>query len=92
LPSEVLVQLRDMAKPVADSGKASGEQVMSVIAALCRGRFLTAQQLAGLLNRSTEGLRKRFLTPMTREGKLQLRYPQAPNRPDQAYMAVDKNP
>lgn len=90
LPSEVLVQLRDMAKPVADSGKASGEQVMSVIAALCRGRFLTAQQMAGLLNRNTEGLRKRFLTPMTREGKLQLRYPESPNRPDQAYTTVDE--
>src|SRR3989344_2876203 len=93
LPDEVLVQLRSIAKPVADSGKAaSREQVMSVIAALCRGRFLTAQQLADLLNRSTEGLRKRYLTPMTREGKLQLRYPQAPNRPDQAYTVAHDNP
>lgn len=92
LPDNVLVQLRDMAKPVADSGKASGEQVMSVIAGLCRGRFLTAEQLANLLNRSTEGLRKRYLTPMTREGKLQLRYPQAPTRPDQAYTTAHENP
>lgn len=92
LPEEVRTQLRDIAKPVADRGKADGEQVMSVISALCRERFLTAQQLADLLNRSTEGLRKRYLTPMTRDGKLQLRYPQAPNRPDQAYTAADENP
>ena len=92
LLEEVRTQLRDIAKPVADSGKAGGEQVMSVISALCRGRFLTAQQLADLLNRSTEELRKRYLTPMTRDGKLQLRYPQAPNRPDQAYTAADENP
>ena len=92
LPEEVRTQLRDIAKPVADSGKAGGEQVMSVISALYRGRFLTAQQLADLLSRSTEGLRKRYLTPMTRDGKLQLRYPQAPNRPDQAYTAADENP
>ena len=92
LPEEVRTQLRDIAKPVADSGKAGGEQVMSVISALYRGRFLTAQQLADLLNRSTEELRKRYLTPMTRDGKLQLRYPQAPNRPDQAYTAADENP
>lgn len=89
LPSNMLGELRDMAKPVADSGKASGELIMSVIAALCRGRYLTAQQMAGLLNRNTEGLRKRFLTPMTREGKLHLRYPESPNRPDQAYTTVD---
>ena len=51
---------------------------------------LTAQQLADLLNRSAEGLRKRYLAPMVRAGKLQLRYPQAPNRPDQAYTTADK--
>lgn len=92
LPDEVLIQLHELARPVADSGKSSAEQVISVIAALCRERFLTAQQLADLLNRSTEGLRKRFLTPMTREGSLRLRYPQTPNRPDQAYTSADENP
>ena len=93
LSEDELSQLRSIASPVAGSGKASsGDQVMSVVSALCRGRFLTAQQLADLLNRSAEGLRKRYLTPMTRDGKLQLRYPQTPNRPDQAYTAVDENP
>jgi ATP-dependent DNA helicase RecG len=92
LSEDELGQLRSIATPVAGSGKASSGDVMSVISALCRGRFLTAQQLVDLLNRSAEGLRKRYLTPMTRDGKLQLRYPQTPNRPDQAYTAVDENP
>jgi len=61
----------------------------SVIAELCRNRFLTAQQLATVLNRSAEGLRKRFLTPMAREHELRLRYPNSLNRPDQAYTTAE---
>ena len=89
LPDEILTQLRKLAGPVTNRGKVGGEEMASVITALCRGRFLTAEQLAGILGRSAEGLRKRFLTPMTREGKLRLRYPQAPNQPNQAYTAAE---
>ena len=89
LPDEILTQLRKLAGPVTNRGKVGGEEMASVITALCRGRFLTTEQLAGILGRSAEGLRKRFLTPMTREGKLRLRYPQAPNQPNQAYTAAE---
>ena len=89
LPDEILTQLRKLAGPVTNRGKVGGEEMASVITALCRGRFLTAEQLVGILGRSAEGLRKRFLTPMTREGKLRLRYPQAPNQPNQAYAAAE---
>ena len=89
LPDEILTQLRKLAGPVTNRGKVGGEEMASVITALCRGRFLTAEQLAGILGRSAEGLRKRFLTPMTREGKLRLRYPQAPNQPNQAYTTAE---
>ena len=58
------------------------------IAALCTSRFLTLKQLAELLGRNDEHLRNAYLAPMVSEGLLELRYPAATNRPDQAYTAA----
>lgn len=59
--------------------------VRATILQLCTGRFLTASLLGQLLDRSHVGLRTRYLYPMVREGLLLQKYPQATNRPDQAY-------
>jgi len=50
---------------------------------------LTRNQLSELLDRNPDGLRSRFLTPMVAHGRLRLRYPDKPNRADQAYTAGD---
>ena len=42
------------------------------------------------MNRSAAALRGRFLKPLVQEGLLHLRYPDKPNRPDQAYTATDQ--
>jgi hypothetical protein len=64
--------------------------VRTVIATLSHGRFLTTESLARLLDRNADRLRKRYLTPTVQEGLLRLRYPESPNRPDQAYTAPDE--
>ena len=84
--------LRSVAEAVAGKGKAPVPEVRGVILLLCRGRYLTADALAELLNRTAPNLRNRYLTPMVEEGLLRLRNPETPNRPYQAYTAVDKNP
>lgn len=61
-----------------------------IILELCRGHFLTATDLAELMNRNAEGLRSRFLTPLVEEGLLIRKYPTEPNRPDQAYMTKEQ--
>jgi ATP-dependent DNA helicase RecG len=61
-----------------------------VVLALCRGRFLTLDQLAKLCNREADGLRDRMLTKLVREGTLVRLYPDAPNRPDQAYTTAEE--
>jgi len=58
-----------------------------LILKLCQGRWLSRVQLAGLLHRNADSLRARFLTPMVQHGLLRLRYPDKPNRADQAYTA-----
>ncbi|MEN9654398.1 MAG: hypothetical protein RL235_510 [Chlamydiota bacterium] len=62
-----------------------------VILRLCQGSWLTRRELAELLDRSLDGLRSRFLTQMVGHGLLRLRYPDKPNRADQAYSTVLPN-
>jgi ATP-dependent DNA helicase RecG len=77
---------------VAARGKVSKTEMQAVILELCRGRFLTLAELAALLNRAGPNLRNKYLTPMVRQGTLRLRYPDRPNRPNQAYSAADETP
>ena len=84
-----LDELRRLATPVSGTGKAPPALVRKVILDLCQGRYLTAEELGGLLHRNVDGLRSRYLSPMVSEGILRLRYPAAANRPDQAYTVAD---
>ena len=77
--------LQRLAAPVASQGKVDSAVMVATIRALCAGRFLTAAHLAALLGRRRDGLRKRFLTPMVRDGLLRQKYQTATNRHDQAY-------
>ena len=60
----------------------------ALIASLCDDRWLSASEIALLVNRDAEKLQSRFLTAMVREGLLELRYPEVRNRPDQAYRSI----
>ena len=82
-------ELKVIAARVAGKGKVSKNVMEATILELCRGRFLTVAQLAALLDRSAPNLRGAYLTPMTQSGQLRYRYPDAPNRPDQAYTAAE---
>jgi hypothetical protein len=61
----------------------------TLIATVCAGRWLTTKELGTLLDRDADNLQSRFLTALVREGKLELRFPEVPNRPDQAYRTKD---
>jgi ATP-dependent DNA helicase RecG len=82
--------LQPIAKPVANQKRASVAKVRAVVLELCQRRYLTADQIADLCNREVEGLRDRILTKLVKEGALLHRYPDQPNRPDQAYTAADE--
>jgi len=77
--------LLDIAAPAKSQQRLQPEKMEEIILRLCQGRWLTRNQLADLLGRNPDGLRSRFLTPMVAHGRLRLRYPDKPNRVDQAY-------
>ncbi len=89
VPKRALAELRKKAQTVSQTQRTSPAVMAAAIQELCRGRYLTAEQLGKLVNRNPEALRKRYLTPMAADGALRLRFPDAPNRPDQAYTAVE---
>ncbi len=76
-----------IAAPARSQQRLSPGRMEQLLLELCHGRWLTRSQLAGLLDRHPDGLRQRFLNPMVAHGLLRLRYPDKPNRADQAYTA-----
>ena len=78
-------ELLRIAETVSLHPRVSPATTERVILELCRGRFLSIQQLSHLLNRSAEGLRRRFIQPMSTNGQLEMNFPQQPNHKQQAY-------
>lgn len=74
-----------IAEPVRSTQRTDPATTRRVILALCHGRFLTLKALSELLARGPETLRDGFISPMVKEGSLELRYPDKPSRRDQAY-------
>ncbi|MFW5810941.1 MAG: transcriptional regulator, partial [Thermodesulfobacteriota bacterium] len=87
-PEDEWERLRTIAAAVPKKRR-SPQETEQLILKLCRGRWLSRNQLAELLGRNPEGVRARFLVPMVEHGLLRLRYPDKPNRADQAYTAGD---
>ena len=80
-----LLHLQEVAAVVRGRKRTSPEEMEKTILTLCTERFLTRRQLSALLNRNAASLLSRFLTPMVRHKVLLLKYPETPNREDQAY-------
>ena len=78
-------ELVKIAEPVRQNRRLAPQEIESTLLKLCQRHWLTRRQLAELLGRNADGLRSRFLTLMVEHGLLRLRYPEKPNRVDQAY-------
>ncbi|WP_199426087.1 ATP-binding protein [Thermaerobacillus caldiproteolyticus] len=57
-----------------------------IILQLCAKKPLMLKELATLLARTPDGLRNNYLAKLLDEGKIQLKYPNQPNHPRQAYI------
>lgn len=82
-------ELANIAAPARQHQRLAPRAMEELILSLCQQAWLTRRQLAELLHRNPDGLRSRYLTSMVEHKLLQLRYPDKPNRTDQAYRAAD---
>ena len=78
----------DVVQRVAASRRATPEVLREALLALCRDGFRRVADLAQALNRKAITIQQNYVSRMVREGLLELRYPDAPNHPKQAYRAV----
>jgi ATP-dependent DNA helicase RecG len=85
--SDSLDDLLKWAAPARKNRRMKTKAMEQLILTLCKDRWLSRRQLADLLQRNPDSLRSRFLTPMVTHGLLRLRFPDKPNRTDQAYTA-----
>ncbi len=88
LPPELL----SLAEPARNKKKLPVAEMERLVLLLCEARWLTSKELAVLLSRDPENLQSRILGGMVRKHLLELRYPDVPNRPDQAYRTATKAP
>ncbi len=92
IPEDQWATLLDLADPARKNRRLLPLEMEKIILNLCDNQWLTRRQLSQLLERNPDGLRSRFLTQMVGHGLLQLRYPNKPNRADQAYRAKLRTP
>ncbi|HKK33215.1 MAG TPA: RNA-binding domain-containing protein [Desulfomicrobiaceae bacterium] len=77
--------LLKLAETARQNKRLAPQKIETLILLICQDHWLSRRQLGDLLQRNIEGLRARFLVPMVEHGLLRLRYPDKPNRVDQAY-------
>lgn len=83
--------ITDLARPAREKKRLPPNEMKKIILTLCQGRYLTTAQLAEILDRNLEGVRSRLIKPLVDGGFLRLRFPDKPNRADQAYQSVEKS-
>jgi len=82
---ELWTTLKNIASSARTSKRLNYKQMEAIILKICQDHWLTRRQIAECVNRNHASILKRFLTPMVEHGLLELRYPDKPNRIDQAY-------
>jgi len=89
-PPQRYETLRTLAEPVRARRRTQPQALRRVILALCATEPLSLVELADLLGRAPASLQNHYLTPMLKEGVLQLLYPHHPSHPQQRYRAEDE--
>jgi ATP-dependent DNA helicase RecG len=84
--------LLSLAEPARLKGRLPAAEMQALVLRLCDSRWLSTKDLATLLSRDAENLQGRILAGLVKKGLLELRFPDVPNRPDQAYRTVSISP
>jgi ATP-dependent DNA helicase RecG len=85
--SEHYKKLEEIAVLARQKKRLSKEMLRGLILDLCSKGYLTLKILSKLLERSPDSLRNHYINPMITEGLLEIRYPNQPSHPNQAYRA-----
>jgi ATP-dependent DNA helicase RecG len=90
IQEEVDAELWNIAELARKKKRLNPSTMEEIILQLCSKRSLMLKELAYLLERTPDGLRNNYLAKLLSEGKIQLKYPDQPNHPKQAYMIMEQ--
>jgi predicted transcriptional regulator len=76
----------ELLRLMGEGKRLSRDEIATLIVRLCAERPRTARELAEILQRNAEYVRNAYLSPLVREGRLELTG--SPNDPNVAYRAV----
>ncbi len=77
--------------PDSDTSKRRSKSSTAVMVIdFCRGEFRTLSEIAQLLQRDEKYVRDYFLSNLIKNGSIELRYPDTPTHPQQAYRTATK--
>jgi len=78
--------LLDISELARKKKRLQPSEMDEIILNLCAIKPLTLKELSEILNRQMDPLRKKYISRLLKEGKLELLYPEQVNHPKQAYM------
>jgi len=88
-PPELSPEIQEMID--SQGKKGNPEELLKLVVTILESSELSLPELAKLLGRSEDHVRKSYLKPLISSGKVELSIPQSPTDPRQTYRAANKN-
>ena len=90
LSNGMLLNLQSIVASARAKGRFTPEQSKSIVLQICQKQFMSSSILKHFLNREIDTIRRKYLSPLLKEGLLELAYPKTLQHPSQAYRTTDK--
>ena len=90
LSNDMLLNLQSIVASARAKGRFTPEQSKSIVLQICQKQFMSSSILKHFLNREIDTIRRKYLSPLLKEGLLELAYPKTLQHPNQAYRTTDK--
>lgn len=90
LSNNMLLNLQSIVASARAKGRFTPEQSKSIVLQICQKQFMSSSILKHFLNREIDTIRRKYLSPLLKEGLLELAYPKTLQHPSQAYRTTHK--
>ena len=90
LSNDMLLNLQSIVASARAKGRFTPEQSKSIVLQICQKQFMSSSILKHFLNREIDTIRRKYLSPLLKEGLLELAYPKTLQHPNQAYRTTEK--
>ena len=88
---EVIPAFSDLIRKIRGQRRIRAGEMEAAIISLGVERYITAQELAEILQRSAVTIKNHYIARLVAQGKMEPRFPEQPTHPAQAYRATTEN-